>query len=82
MSSVPKILVTRVVLVLGVATLLLSACGQKGPLYLPNDPDFNQRARLPDIVGRQFPDLPGTAKPATSATSAASAAAPAASAAR
>ena len=78
MSSVSKILVTRLVLVLGVATVLLCACGQKGPLYLPNDPDFNQRARLPDIVGRQFPDLPGTAKPATNAASAAAVAASAA----
>jgi len=66
----------RVVLALGVATWVLSGCGQKGALYLPNDTEFNQRARLPEIVGRQLPDLPGTAKPAASA---ASATAPAAS---
>jgi predicted small lipoprotein YifL len=40
--------------------LLLGACGQKGPLTLPNDPDFKQRATLPDIVRRQ---LPGSSTP-------------------
>lgn len=51
--------------------LALSACGQKGALYLPNDPEFKQRATLPDIVRRQ---LPGTASPAAPpASSAASA---------
>jgi predicted small lipoprotein YifL len=56
------------------AAVLLSACGQKGALYLPNDPEFKQRATLPDIVRRQLPDLPGTASsPATSPASAASA---------
>jgi predicted small lipoprotein YifL len=40
------------------AAVLLSACGQKGALYMPNDPEFKQRATLPEIVRRQ---LPGTA---------------------
>jgi predicted small lipoprotein YifL len=41
---------------------LLVACGQKGALYMPNDPDFKQRATLPDIVRRQLPS--STAAPA------------------
>lgn len=36
---------------------VLSACGQRGPLTLPNDSDFKQRATLPDIVRRQLPDF-------------------------
>jgi predicted small lipoprotein YifL len=53
------------------AAVLLSACGQKGALYMPNDPEFKQRATLPDIVRRQ---LPGTADtPASSPAPAASA---------
>jgi predicted small lipoprotein YifL len=56
------------------AAVLLSACGQKGALYMPNDPEFKQRATLPEIVRRQLPDLPGTATPpATPPASAASA---------
>ena len=54
------------------AMALLVACGQKGPLQLPNDPEFQQRATLPDIVRRQLPG--GNATPnATSPTPAASA---------
>ncbi|WP_100147134.1 MULTISPECIES: lipoprotein [unclassified Limnohabitans] len=37
------------------AVVLMAACGQKGPLQLPNDPEFQQRATLPDIVRRQLP---------------------------
>lgn len=51
----------------------LSACGQKGALYMPNDPEFKQRATLPDIVRRQIPGNT-TAPAATSPASAASAA--------
>jgi predicted small lipoprotein YifL len=43
--------------------LMLSACGQKGPLTLPNDPEFKQRATLPDIVRRQLPGSPSAASP-------------------
>ena len=50
---------------------LLAACGQKGNLYLPNDPEFKQRATLPEIVRRQLPGNPAT--PATPPASAASA---------
>ncbi len=50
---------------------LLTACGQKGNLYLPNDPEFKQRATLPDIARRQLPGTP--AAPASSPASAASA---------
>ena len=79
-----KILVRGASLRVGVASAccavaLLSACGQKGNLYLPNDPEFQQRAKLPDIVRRQLPG--NTATPAaTPASGAAPAASPAASA--
>ena len=53
------------------AVCLLAACGQKGNLYLPNDPEFKQRATLPEIVRRQLPGNPAT--PATPPASAASA---------
>ncbi len=54
------------------AVVLMAACGQKGPLQLPNDPEFQQRATLPDIVRRQLPG--GNATPnAPSPTPAASA---------
>ena len=54
------------------ACALLAACGQKGALYMPNDPEFKQRATLPEIVRRQLPG--NTAEPAaTPASSAASA---------
>jgi len=54
------------------ASALLVACGQKGALYMPNDPEFKQRATLPDIVRRQLPGNTATpaADPASSATSA------------
>jgi len=37
---------------------LLNGCGQRGPLTMPNDEEFKQRATLPDIIRRQLPDLP------------------------
>ena len=52
--------------------VLLAACGQKGNLYIPNDPEFEQRAKLPDIVRRQLPG--NTPTPATPPANAASAA--------
>jgi len=56
--------------------VVLSACGQKGNLYMPNDPEFQQRAKLPDIVRRQLPGNPAApaATPAPSPATAASAA--------
>jgi predicted small lipoprotein YifL len=61
------------------ASALLVACGQKGALYMPNDPEFKQRATLPDIVRRQIPG--NTATPAASpASNAASASSPTSSA--
>ncbi len=72
-----KILIRASALGASVATcivVLLSACGQKGALYMPNDPEFKQRATLPEILRRQLPDLPGTANaPVPSPASAASA---------
>ena len=49
------------------ASALLVACGQKGTLYMPNDPEFKQRATLPDIVRRQLPG--NTAAPAATPAS-------------
>jgi len=76
-----KILVRGASLGAGVASALcavalLTACGQKGNLYMPNDPEFKQRATLPDIVRRQLPGNTATpaATPASSPASAASAA--------
>ena len=68
-----KILVTgkslRVVVASALcACTLLVACGQKGALYMPNDPEFKQRATLPDIVRRQLPG--STATPAAAPASA------------
>lgn len=74
MSNVRQILVSAVGLALvGVG---LSACGQKGPLYLPTDPAAKDRATLPQILvpGRSTTENPasstqppasenGTAKP-------------------
>jgi predicted small lipoprotein YifL len=72
-----KILVTGASLRACVASALcvsalLVACGQKGALYMPNDPEFKQRATLPDIVRRQLPSMPAApaAAPASSAASA------------
>jgi predicted small lipoprotein YifL len=71
-----KILVTGQSLRAVVASALcagtvLTACGQKGALYMPNDPEFKQRATLPEIVRRQLPG--STATPAAPTSSAASA---------
>lgn len=38
-----------------IALLGLSACGQRGPLYLPTDPAAAGRATLPQVL------IPGTA---------------------
>ena len=79
-----KILVRGASLGAGVASLLcallaLTACGQKGNLYMPNDPEFKQRATLPEIVRRQLPGntVAPVAAPASSAASAPTASSPA-----
>ena len=65
--------------VLCVCAVLVAACGQKGNLYLPNDPEFQQRAKLPDIVRRQLPGsaVVPSASPASTPASAISPATPA-----
>jgi predicted small lipoprotein YifL len=66
-----KILVrARGLAVLVASVSALMACGQKGALYLPNDPDFKERATLPDIVRRQIPGASPAVKPASTAASA------------
>ncbi|NBW78915.1 MAG: hypothetical protein EBR27_07865 [Betaproteobacteria bacterium] len=44
---------------------MLGACGQPGPLFIPQDPAAAQRATLPDILLRRTPqaDAPSPAKP-------------------
>lgn len=50
------VLPIRLHLPLGLAALLLlSACGQKGPLYLPQEPAAAERATLPQSVFRPVP---------------------------
>jgi predicted small lipoprotein YifL len=60
--------------------LMLSSCGQKGPLYLPTAPEAKGRATLPQAVRPNFERavVPGAA-PASAAATDAPAAAPAAS---
>jgi predicted small lipoprotein YifL len=48
MLKVMKILVTAHALVGGAA--MLSACGQKGPLFLPTTPESAGRATLPETL--------------------------------
>ena len=67
-----KILVrARGLAVLVASMSALMACGQKGNLYIPNDPDFKDRATLPDIVRRQIPGASPAVKPASATASAA-----------
>jgi predicted small lipoprotein YifL len=56
----PHALGVRAVTACGLLMLvsLLNGCGQRGPLFMPNDEEFKQRATLPDIIRRQLPDLP------------------------
>ena len=72
MSSEPTILVSAHALAFRMASLgallWLSGCGLKGNLYLPDDPDFQGRATLPEIVRRQFPDMPPPRKPGEDAS--------------
>jgi hypothetical protein len=42
--------------------LLMSGCGQKGPLYMSSDPNFRDRATLPEIVMRKLPGVPSDRK--------------------
>jgi predicted small lipoprotein YifL len=57
------------------AALLLGACGQRGPLYLPTEPAAANRATLPQVLNpaRAFP---GTRAPTAPPDPAGSEAAP------
>ncbi len=46
---------TRTLASILLATLALSACGQKGPLYLPGDPN-QVRSEVPTTNGSTAPD--------------------------
>ncbi|MDI9329804.1 MAG: lipoprotein [Alphaproteobacteria bacterium] len=54
-----QILFKRTALAVGMVTVC-AACGQKGPLYLPNDPESRDRATLPQVL---LPTLPGSSNP-------------------
>jgi len=47
---------TRSLACLLLATLALAACGQKGPLYLPGDPD-QVRSEVPTTNDSTVPDV-------------------------
>ncbi len=58
--------VHRIILATGLAlagATVLSACGQKGPLYIPDTPAAQQRATLPQTVfgGARAPMPPASA---------------------
>jgi predicted small lipoprotein YifL len=61
MLKVFKILVMVHALVGGAA--MLSACGIKGALYLPNTPESQDRATLPQTL-KPWPDTPAPTPPA------------------
>lgn len=55
------------VAVLSALVVSVSACGQRGPLYLPTDPAAAQRATLPQtVVPGLAPDAPASNGNATS----------------
>ena len=59
----------KIILATGLA-LALSACGQKGPLYIPKTPAARERATLPQtVLGRSR----APAQPASAASAPASA---------
>ena len=44
------------------ACVLIYGCGQKGPLFMSTDPDFRDRATLPEIIVRKLPGGPSDKK--------------------
>ena len=58
-----QILFKRAALAMGVVTVL-GACGQKGPLYLPTDPESRDRASLPQVLLPSLPSSSSTPPPA------------------
>ncbi|WP_395687368.1 LPS translocon maturation chaperone LptM [Caenimonas koreensis] len=78
MLDVFQILVTRRPAQLVLALIVvasLTACGQKGKLYLPQGEAAKDRATLPEIISPSR--APATSTPATSASAASPAPAPA-----
>ncbi|WP_370679719.1 lipoprotein [Comamonas sp. GB3 AK4-5] len=57
MLKAPQILVRTIVLASCAAAL--AGCGQRGPLFLPNDPAASQRATLPEALN-PMGDKPAT----------------------
>ncbi|MGB3450882.1 MAG: lipoprotein [Giesbergeria sp.] len=63
-----QILVSALILAASVASL--SACGQRGPLFLPTDAAARQRATLPQtlVPSSADPAAPHPSTPASTAT--------------
>lgn len=63
----------RVTPILGAAVVTavatLSACGQRGPLYLPTESAAQGRATLPQSLRPSAPDTTAVAQPASSPVS-------------
>ncbi|MBY0455334.1 MAG: lipoprotein [Burkholderiaceae bacterium] len=64
MLRVLQILVSPIALVVGV--VCLSACGQRGALYLPDSPASAQRATLPQTLTPALPLAPAAAASSSS----------------
>lgn len=56
---------------LAAAAAALSACGQRGPLFLPTDPAAAQRATLPQLLTPGGPRAASEAAPKPAAASSA-----------
>ncbi|MGY8905188.1 MAG: LPS translocon maturation chaperone LptM [Burkholderiales bacterium] len=66
-------LLSKFILVRGlwasVCIIGLTACGQKGALFLPTSPAAAQRSSLPETLRPELPGLPGRATPASAPSS-------------
>ncbi|MDY0105825.1 MAG: lipoprotein [Giesbergeria sp.] len=65
MLRASQILVSPIILAVSMAGL--SACGQRGPLYLPTEPAAAQRASLPQTLNSLPSQAPAQSTPASSA---------------
>jgi predicted small lipoprotein YifL len=50
------------------ACFLLSACGQRGALYIPNSPEAAQRSTIGDVLTKPASAAPTLTTPTTPAT--------------
>ncbi|WP_353233675.1 lipoprotein [Diaphorobacter ruginosibacter] len=56
-------------IVLGGIAVVATACGQRGPLYLPTEPAATHRATLPETLNPTRDSSPDTQAPAPAAPS-------------